>query len=492
MRFRILFKLIAALAVFIGIALVFTDFLTRRVVEPRYMAHRWRELEDKARILQLSDLSGISNQKKLRELAQASGTRITLIRRDGQVLADSDFAPSQLDNHGNRPEVKEALAGNTGRSIRYSASSAMERLYLAVPVPQGAMRLSIPLSEIAREEQEIRTRTMQSAALAFIPVVLLALYLALTTSYRLGSLIAYAGELANGNFHSRLPEYKTGELAVLGRKLNETSAKLGRTVQQLQTEHTELEKLERIRKDFVINVSHELRTPLASIQGYTETLMDGAIHDEANNMRFLRIIRHNAERLARLTADLLALSRIEMKTQEFRFAAYRVNELVADILDAIRPIAIKKNVALDQEPAPQGTEVFCDSEALYQILSNLVDNAVKYTPEHGHITVGVKNCPSTGGPKMIEVFVKDTGMGIPSEDQPRLFERFYRVDKARSRELGGTGLGLAIVKHLVRTHGGQVRVESEMNRGSTFYFTLPVEEVEAHPDEELHPQFTTS
>jgi two-component system phosphate regulon sensor histidine kinase PhoR len=125
-------------------------------------------------------------------------------------------------------------------------------------------------------------------------------------------------------------------------------------------------------------------------------------------------------------------------------------------------------------------------------LSNLVDNAVKYTPEHGHITVGVRDFPSIDGPTMIEVYVRDTGMGIPPEDQPRLFERFYRVDKARSRELGGTGLGLAIVKHLVRTHGGEVRVESEMNQGSTFYFTLPVEEVEAHADEELHPQFTAS
>jgi two-component system phosphate regulon sensor histidine kinase PhoR len=161
-------------------------------------------------------------------------------------------------------------------------------------------------------------------------------------------------------------------------------------------------------------------------------------------------------------------------------------------MPSVRPIAIKKHIDLNQELAPQGTEVFCDSEALYQILSNLVDNSVKYTPEYGRITVGVKPYPTTGGPKMIEVFVRDTGMGIPPEDQPRLFERFYRVDKARSRELGGTGLGLAIVKHLVRTHGGEVRVESEMNEGATFFFTLPVEEVEAQPTEELHPQFTTS
>ncbi|HCC57754.1 MAG TPA: PAS domain-containing sensor histidine kinase, partial [Solibacterales bacterium] len=232
-----------------------------------------------------------------------------------------------------------------------------------------------------------------------------------------------------------------------------------------------------------------LRTPLASIQGYTETLMDGALDDQQNNMRFLGIIRHNAERLARLTGDLLALSRIELKTQEFRFAPHLVNELIAEVLDTILPIAEKKPVDLKQERAPEGTPVFCDSEALYQILSNLLDNAVKYTPAGGAIAVGVQSSPSGG---MLEIFVRDSGIGIPAEDQPRLFERFYRVDKARSRELGGTGLGLAIVKHLVRAHGGEVRVESLPHHGATFFFTLPMHPPAGWPETELHPQFTPS
>jgi two-component system phosphate regulon sensor histidine kinase PhoR len=389
--------------------------------------------------------------------------------------------------------VREALAGRRGSSIRPSATLKADYLYLALPAPQGVLRISVPLAEVQRDESAIRIRTLQSTALAFVPVVLIALFLASKTSHRLGTLISYAGELANGNFHARVPDFRTGELAILGRKLNETSAKLERTVQQLQSEHTELEKLERIRKDFVINVSHELRTPLASIQGYTETLMDGALHDQANNMRFLGIIRHNAERLARLTADLLALSRIEMKRQEFRFATYHVNELLSEVLDTIRPIADKKRIALVQEQSPPGTEVFCDSEALYQILSNLIDNSVKYTPEHGSITVGVHVCTLTAaGPRMLEMFVRDTGVGIPAEDQPRLFERFYRVDKARSRELGGTGLGLAIVKHLVRTHGGEVRVESELHKGAAFFFTLPMEEVVQAEPEPAHSELAHS
>jgi two-component system phosphate regulon sensor histidine kinase PhoR len=249
--------------------------------------------------------------------------------------------------------------------------------------------------------------------------------------------------------------------------------------EELEREHAELEKLERIRKDFVINVSHELRTPLASIQGYTETLLDGAIDDPQNNMRFLNIIRQNAERLGRLTQDLLTLSRIELKTQRFQFAAYYVNPLLAECLDSIAPVAAKKNITLTFEAAPEKTEIFGDNEAIHQIMSNLLDNAIKYTPQGGAVRIftSIHPAPASGGADMVEISVQDTGIGIPEEDLPRLFERFYRVDKARSRELGGTGLGLAIVKHLVRAQGGEVGVESDPNRGSRFWFTLPVEDM---------------
>jgi two-component system, OmpR family, phosphate regulon sensor histidine kinase PhoR len=265
------------------------------------------------------------------------------------------------------------------------------------------------------------------------------------------------------------------ELGLLSAQLNETGEKLQKMFEELQKEHAQLEALERVRKDFVINVSHELRTPLASIQGYTETLLDGALHDSDNNVRFLTIIRQNAERLGRLTADLMTLSRLELKTTKFQFASYYVNALLEDCLDSLRPIAGKKHVSINFQPATQGTEVFCDSEAVHQIVMNLVDNAIKYTAVNGSITVGARPLAHDHG--MIEVYVQDTGLGIPAEDLPRLFERFYRVDKARSRDLGGTGLGLAIVKHLVRAQGGNVWVSSELNKGSVFSFTLPVHDL---------------
>jgi two-component system phosphate regulon sensor histidine kinase PhoR len=237
-------------------------------------------------------------------------------------------------------------------------------------------------------------------------------------------------------------------------------------VAQLQHEHAELEKLERIRKDFVINVSHELRTPLASIQGYTETLIDGAMADPDYNMRFLGIIRHNAERLARLTEDLLTLSRVEQRRQKFEFEIHFVNALLHDAFEMMRPIAEKARIELVEARAPEDAVVCCDSEAVSQILSNLMENAIKYTPAGGQISVGALSLGS-----MVEFFVRDTGIGIPEEDLPRLFERFYRAD--RSRGSRGTGLGLAIVKHVVTSAGGTVEAQGGRGRGLEIRCVFP-------------------
>ena len=166
---------------------------------------------------------------------------------------------------------------------------------------------------------------------------------------------------------------------------------------QLQHEQAELEKVERMRKDFVINVSHELRTPLASIQGYTETLMDGALEDPEYNMRFLGIIRHNAERLARLTEDLLTLSRVEQNRQKFEFGPFAVNGLLKEAIELMRPMAEKSEIRLELEPGPGDAAAWCDREAVSQILSNLMDNAIKYTPRGGRISVGAAGRPIRGG-----------------------------------------------------------------------------------------------
>ena len=332
----------------------------------------------------------------------------------------------------------------------------------------------------------IRFGIVAGLAFAFLLAISIAALVALTISRRFTAVLDHAGELARGNFRARLPESGGREFRQLAQTLNRTAGELQKTVEQLQREHTEIERVERVRKDFVINVSHELRTPLASIQGYAETLMDGALDDPQYNRRFLGIIRHNAERLARITQDLLTLSRVEQKRQKFDFEPFSVNGLLKQAIELMRPMAEKGEIRLELAPAPAEACVWCDAEAASQILSNLLDNAIKYTPAGGRITVGAE---PRG--RFVELYVRDTGIGIPAEELPRLFERFYRVDKARSRELGGTGLGLSIVKHLVAAHNGTTRVESRTGEGSTFFFTLPTDE-SILMRAQLNPEFTTS
>ena len=486
---KIFLKLILGVFCLLLPALVTVDYFATQVAQDTYIQNLRQQLADKGRMLALSlPDAGRLDEEYARAMARAAGGRITVVRADGKVLVDSEANAAEMENHRTRPELMQAFRGQAGSSIRHSATIGVSFLYVAVPAKAlgGAIRIAVPLAEINQQVNRIRGKILASTALSFLPAIAIAAVLARLISRRLGAIMAHAGELARGNFRARLATADSSEFGQLARTLNDTAENLQQTVAQLEREHTELEKVERVRKDFVINVSHELRTPLASIQGYTETLMDGALYDSDHNMRFLGIIRHNAERLARLTEDLLTLSRVEQKRQEFEFESHLVDELLKDATDQVRPIAEKNDIRLEEDSPPEGTRAWCDSEAVSQILSNLLDNAIKYTPAGGRIAVGARPVG-----RHVEVYVRDTGVGIPAEDLPRLFERFYRVDKARSRELGGTGLGLSIVKHLVAALDGTTRVESAGGQGSTFFFTLPVDEA-AGGREHLNPDFTAS
>ena len=231
---------------------------------------------------------------------------------------------------------------------------------------------------------------------------------------------------------------------------------------------TELRRLEQVRTEFVANVSHELRTPLTAIHGYLETLLGGALEERENARRFLEIVFRHTERLGRLLNDLTDLSNIELGKVALRLEAVRLDEVVESVLAIIRPRADAGGVTVTAD-VPAGLPLArADRDRLSQILINLADNAVKYTPAGGSVAVQAREVAHG----CLEVVVADTGIGIPPADLPRITERFYRVDKARSRELGGTGLGLAIVKHLVLAHGGELRIESEPERGTTVRFTL--------------------
>jgi two-component system phosphate regulon sensor histidine kinase PhoR len=269
-------------------------------------------------------------------------------------------------------------------------------------------------------------------------------------------------------------EVKNGRATsiVPGRAFEVTAAPLpdGGVVAVLR-DLTETERVEKTRRDFIANVSHELRTPLTSIQGYTETLLDTTSENSNSSREFLEIIRKNSLRMSRLTEDLLTLARVESGETRFETEPVPPLELLHDAEESFREIARTQGVDLNIVEAPtleSLPRVLADREAIHQVFANLIDNAMKYGRAGARIELGARAAQSG-----IEFYVRDFGTGISSEHLPRLFERFYRVDKARSRESGGTGLGLAIAKHIMLAHSGSIRAESEIARGTTFLFTLP-------------------
>jgi two-component system phosphate regulon sensor histidine kinase PhoR len=252
---------------------------------------------------------------------------------------------------------------------------------------------------------------------------------------------------------------------------------LGKALGSIMVFHdiTDLKRLETIRADFVANVSHELRTPLTAIRGYVETLLHMPPENVADRQQFLSIIERNSERLSRLTEDLLTLSDLESGKIHLSLQALNVRQLLKRVLEVFWDQAAKKNLKLTQAVAAGVPEILGDADRLQQLLINLVDNAIKFTPVGGAVALSAAEASyGNGEPHHVEIAVTDSGAGLPEKDLPRLTERFYRVDRARSRDLGGTGLGLAIVKHIVQAHAGELEIESVVNQGTTVRVRLPL------------------
>ena len=357
---KIFLKLIAGVFCLLLLALVTVDYFATNVAKDNYIQNLTGQLADKGRMLALTFAAPETlDADQVRRMAQAAGGRLTVVRADGKVLVDSEADASSMENHRTptRPELLQAFRGEEGSDIRQSATIGVSFLYVAVPVAGGrsAIRIAFPLAEINRQVRQIRGKILVSTALAFLPAILIAALLArydLAAAWRRSCRTPANWRAATSGRGCARPIRASSDNS--RKRSTRPPENLQKTVAQLQHEHAELEKLERIRKDFVINVSHELRTPLASIQGYTETLIDGAIADPDYNMRFLGIIRHNAERLARLTEDLLTLSRVEQKRQKFEFEIHFVNALIHDAFEMMRPIAEKDRIELMEERAPAG------------------------------------------------------------------------------------------------------------------------------------------
>lgn len=264
----------------------------------------------------------------------------------------------------------------------------------------------------------------------------------------------------------RNTEFKSSEEILLGSNLNELQDEIREMYSKLKDIIDNLKKLERVRTEFLGNVSHELRTPIFAIQGYIETLLDGALSDEKVNKNFLQKANLYTQNLNSLLNDLIDISMIESGDMRLSFRYFKLSDFINEIVQELEPQAEQKNLELSVILFDEHLQVFGDRNKLKQVFNNLIQNAIKYT-ETGKIEILVKE-----EEKSVLITIKDTGIGIASENIDRIFERFYRIDKDRSREVGGTGLGLAIVKHILEAHGTKIKVVSELGKGASFTFSL--------------------
>ncbi len=523
-------------------------------------------------------------QERMRDLAGRTEMRITIVRPDGLVLADSHKDPRGMDNHADRPEIQASYAQRYGESIRQSETLGQEMVYIARAIPAPGpdavlcVRASQALVHLEPRMGSLRDTLLGSLGFALLVGFFGAWFLARRVAKPLQTVSEAAAAIAEGDYARRVPITTQDEVGDLGTAFNAMAGRLEQEVttirrdqrelrailrgmvegvvaidteervvlmneaacailgveeaeaakrpiwesirippvtaalaaavkkQSVQTSKvrlprgasdrivnlhasplvgdggvargavivlddvTEREQVEAIRRDFIANASHELKTPLASVRGLVETILDDDAMDVGVRQGFLERVLRQVHRLGDLVQEMLQLSRLETQGARVATRAWDARDALREVVDDVQPLSRERNISvtasLPEEPCP----VLAEPEALRRIVGNLLDNAVKYSTEGG--TVKLRAAPQQGD---LVIEVQDDGPGIPSEKHQRIFERFYRVDEGRSRELGGTGLGLAIVKHLVQALGGRIELESEPGQGSTFRVTLRME-----------------
>lgn len=514
----------------------------------------------------------------LHRLSRNGQVRITLIRPDGKVLGDSHKDATLMDNHANRPEVKQAMAGKIGYSMRHSHTLNTELVYLAIPLKDNGhinavVRVALPYSTYLNSLQKLQWHF----GLGGLIVILLTALLSYLTSRRISAPLETirqgAQRFAQGNFTPYLQEQGTEEIRAVVRALNSMARELDRRIRTISLQRNEqeamfssmkegilavdsqerilrinraavkffhiqeenvlkrpvsevirntevldfirhilhtaghyekeitvmgakerillvsgtplreaggaiigglivmnnitrLKRLDKMRQEFVANVSHELKTPITSFKGYVETLLEGGL-DAETEARFLRVIAHQAERMNAIIDDLLQLSRLEYGGKKIERTIQPLLPVVQEAVKACKKQAEKKSITVHINEE-EHVEAWINNQLLRQAVINLLDNAIKYSPSGKTVRVTLRK-----NGRYMQIAVQDEGIGIEKKYHARLFERFYRVDKARSREMGGTGLGLSIVKHIVLLHGGRVYLDSEVGKGSTFTIILP-------------------
>ncbi len=565
------------------------------------------EIGLKARAVLIADMVGraitLNKIDSLRDFCvkagRASETRITVVNPVGKVIADSNEDPDNMDNHSNRPEIREARQNKTGASIRYSHTLDQNMIYVAVTIPSATteeklhgndpatpsvLRMSVPLTSIDKILQSIRLKI----AMGVIPVICVAAFITFFVSrlisMPLDKMRRTAERFSRGDFSRKMADSLTlkasSEVVALAGAMDNMAGQLNERIQTIVEQRNELEivfssmrealiavdgqgrivnfnnasaemfeadpaqchgrhlpeiirnidlqrlvekilesglpgeeeiclgdgvsarylhvngvplrdstgrktggllvisdithtrRLENVRRDFVANVSHELKTPVTSIRGYVETLLDGALDNHDDALRFLAVVQRQSELLSSIIDDLLTLSRIEEKGEKEKIAlqVQNIKPVLVEVVESCRFKADEKNIKLVLN-CPDNIEIKMNNTLFKQAVGNLVINAIKYSEAGSEVIIRAEEVDD--GAEQMVISVEDRGSGIPGEHLSRIFERFYRNDKARSRKLGGTGLGLSIVKHIVKAHGGVVDVQSEVNRGTVFFIRLP-------------------
>ncbi len=583
MQKKIFFNFVIILLV----GVLISGFLSVRIIQSYYNSTIVQKMESNSYLIK--DLIGhklINGEKEqldkyLLEIKDAVLARITIIDINGIVLNDTDRDSSTMENHSDRPEIKQALAGRTGNSKRYSNTLKTHLLYIAQPLYsngsiQGVLRLSTPLYEI----NSIVGKLYRSTIISIITGLLVASFLGFRVAVRITKPIKEITQIASlitkGQFEKRINLIEEDEIGQLASSINFMASTLNDTINSIKDKNikmeatlssvmngiiaidsknkilfinpvafsllnikdkdiigkhflqvvrnnqlddflktiikesnfqdieicldypeekilkiytnpirhidkedvmgiiivvqdiTELRKLERMRSEFVANVSHELKTPLTSIKGFVETLKGGAIEDQEAAIKFLNIIEDEADRLNRLISDILSLSELENKKNRNNFETIDINNTILEVVSMLTNQAMKKNIIVSSDLTKHIMQIYGDKDKFKQMIINLLDNAIKYTPDNGKVKVQAYDNANS-----IIINIIDNGIGISKEHIPRLFERFYRVDRARSRRVGGTGLGLAIVKYIIKLFNGEINVESTVGKGTKFQIILP-------------------
>lgn len=580
----IFIRLYAGFAVVILFSILIVGLMVQRQIEQASLRDISNNLSSQAFILQQSfpNIGGQTQtqiQQTVEQIGRRVDTRITLLTKEGIVIADSEFTPEQMDNHRYRPEIIQANKSTIGQSQRYSRTLQKTMLYVAVPATAsnsdlGYIRTALSTERIDKEINYLRRVIVIAASLTGLIALFIGYWLAMSFARPLRQMTLIANNYAHGRYQLRIPSHRRDEIGDLARSLNQmadisaqrfdiikterdqlstilksmnegvitvtseglithvnaaacrmlrTSSErcLGQSLKDIDRSNnldqafmqchqqqssveqtiqldgytfarhyrlhvtllkqshqagailvlqdiTDVQRIDKMRADFVANASHELKTPITAIRGFAETLIESETIDATIRQRFMRKIHGQSIRLSDLVSDLLALSRLESNDKAFN-TQVDLTQVVQRVCANLQAVAQSHKVVLELEIEGGQMTLLGDDNALGQMATNLIDNAIKYTAEMGTVTVQIK---AQSG--LAVLTVKDNGLGIDEADQERIFERFYRVNKARSQSLGGTGLGLAIVKHIVQNHRGNLHLKSKLNHGSTFTVEIPL------------------